>query len=79
MVIGLANRQCYTTGTRVISEAMALPDLPDGFRELGQIILTGDFRDGQQLGTACERLWQGLNIWAKDHGYQIISQERIPF
>jgi len=27
----------------------------------------------------CERLWQGLNIWAKDHGYQIISQERIPF
>ena len=79
MVVGLANRQCYTTGTRVIPEAMALPDLPDGFRELGQIILTGDFRDGQQLGTASERLWQGLNIWAKDHGYQFISQERIPF
>jgi kanamycin nucleotidyltransferase len=79
MVVGLANRQCYTTGTRVISEAMALPDLPDGFRELRPIILTGDFRDGQQLGTACERLWQGLNIWAKDQGYQFISQERIPF
>ena len=79
MVVGLANRQCYTTGTRVILEAMALPDLPGGFRELGQIILTGDLRDGQQLGTLCERLWQGLNIWANDHGYQIISQERIPF
>jgi kanamycin nucleotidyltransferase len=79
MVVGLANRQCYTTGTSVIPEAMALPDLPNGFRELGQIILTGDLRDGQQLGIACERLWQGLNIWAKDHGYQFISQERIPF
>jgi kanamycin nucleotidyltransferase len=79
MVVGLANRQCYTTGTQVISEAMALPDLPDGFRELGQIILTGDLRDGQQLGTLCERLWHGLNVWANEHGYQFISQERIPF
>jgi kanamycin nucleotidyltransferase len=72
MVVGLANRQCYTTGTRVIAEAMALPDLPNGFRELGQIILEGDLRDGQQLGTACEHLWQGLNVWAQDHRYQII-------
>jgi kanamycin nucleotidyltransferase len=79
MVVGLANRQCYTTGTRVISEAIALPNLPNGFRELGQIMLTGDLRDGQQLGTVCERLWQGLNIWANEHRYQIISQERIPF
>jgi kanamycin nucleotidyltransferase len=79
MVVGLANRQCYTTGTRVISEALALPDLPDGFGELGQIMLTGDFRDGQHIGKACERLWQGLNIWATDHGYSIISPQRIPF
>jgi len=79
LVVGLANRHCYTTGTRVISEAVALPDLPDGFRELGQVVLTGDLRDGEQLGAASERLWRGLNIWAQDHGYQIISQERIPF
>jgi kanamycin nucleotidyltransferase len=79
MVVGLANRQCYTTGTRVISEAMTLPDLPDGFRELGQIILTGDFRDGQLLGRVCEHLWQGLNMWSNSHGYQIISPQRIPF
>jgi kanamycin nucleotidyltransferase len=79
MVVGLANRNCYTTGTRVISEAIALPDLPDGFGELGHVILTGDLRDGQQLAAACERLWQGINIWAQDHGYQFISSERIPF
>jgi kanamycin nucleotidyltransferase len=79
MMVGLANRQCYTTGTRVLSEAVALPDLPDGFRELSQVIFTGDFRDGQQLGTACERLWQGINVWAQSHGYQFISPERIPF
>ena len=79
MVVGLANRQCYTTGTHIISEAVALPDLPDGFRELGQVILTGDLRDYLRLGTACERLWQGLYIWAESHGYQIISPEKIPF
>jgi kanamycin nucleotidyltransferase len=79
LVVGLANRHCYTTGTRVISEAMALPDLPDGFRELGQMILTWDLRDGQQLGAACECLWQGINIWAQGHEYQFISPERIPF
>jgi kanamycin nucleotidyltransferase len=79
MVVGLANQRCYTTGTRVLPEAMALPDLPDGFRALGQVILTGDLRDGQQLGAVCELLWQGLSIWADGHGYQIISPERIPF
>jgi kanamycin nucleotidyltransferase len=79
LVVGLANRHCYTTGTRVISEAVALQDLPDGFRELGQVVLTGDLRDGEQLGAACERLWRGLNIWAGGHGYRIISPQRIPF
>jgi kanamycin nucleotidyltransferase len=79
LVIGLANRQCFTTSMRIIPEAIVLPDQPIGFRELGQIILAGDFRDDQQLGTACEHLWQGINIWAQDHKYQIISQERIPF
>jgi kanamycin nucleotidyltransferase len=78
MVVGLANRQCYTTGTQVLPEAMALPDLPDGFREVGHVILTGDLRDGQQLFAACERLWKGLNTWAEGHGYQLISPERIP-
>jgi kanamycin nucleotidyltransferase len=79
MVVGLANRQCFTTGTRVISEAMTLSDLPNGFRELGQTILAGDLHDGQQLVTACEHLWRGLNIWAQDHGYHYISPQRIPF
>jgi kanamycin nucleotidyltransferase len=79
LIVGLANRQCYTTGTRVISEAIALPDLPDGFRELGQVILMGDLRNEQQLGAACEHLWQGLNLWAQGHGYRFISPERIPF
>ncbi|MFL5667203.1 MAG: kanamycin nucleotidyltransferase C-terminal domain-containing protein [Ktedonobacteraceae bacterium] len=79
MILGLANRHCYTTGTRLIPEAIALSDLPDGFSELGQVILTGDLRDGQQLGATCERLWQGINLWAQGHGYQFISPERIPF
>ena len=79
LVVGLANRHCYTTGTRVISEAVDLPDLPGRFRELGQVVLAGDLRDGLQLAAACERLWQGLNVWSEDYGYQIISQERIPF
>ncbi len=79
MMVGLANRQCYTTETHIFSEAVALSDLPDGFRELGQIILTGDLRDRQQLGAVCERLWHGLNIWMQNHSYQFISPRRIPF
>jgi hypothetical protein len=71
-------KECIS-GTRVISEAVALQDLPDGFRELGQVVLTGDLRDREQLGAACERLWRGLNIWAEGHGYRIISPQRIPF
>lgn len=36
-------------------------------------------RDRKQLGIVCEHLWQGLNTWAQDHGYQFFSQERMPF
>ncbi len=79
MVIGLANQQCFTTGTSVISEAMVLPDRPEGFSELGQLILTGDLHDSQQLVTTSEHLWQSLNIWAQVHAYHYISHERIPF
>lgn len=79
MVIGLANRQCFSTGTSVITEAMVLPDRPEGFSELGKLILTGDLHDSRQLGTLCENLWQGINEWAKEHTYHYISYEHIPF
>jgi kanamycin nucleotidyltransferase len=79
IVIGLANRQCFTTGTTVIAESMALQNRPEGFSELGQLILSGDLHDSQQLGTLCENLWQGINDWAKEHRYHYISYERFPF
>jgi kanamycin nucleotidyltransferase len=79
MVVGLANRHCYTTATRALPEAMALPDLPDGFGDVAHLVLAGVLRDGQHLVAATERLWQGLNVWADGHGYRPISPERIPF
>jgi hypothetical protein len=26
-----------------------------------------------------EHLWQGINKWAQEHGFNYISSERIPF
>jgi len=47
-----------------------LPDLPDGLRELGQIILTGDFRDGQQSSAVFS---------PKERPFFLLSQEKSLF
>ena len=63
MAVGVANRQ-YTTGTQVISEAMALPDLPDGVGELGQIILFSTLQPPCSIRELIDRSFT-LLIWNK--------------
>jgi kanamycin nucleotidyltransferase len=78
MAIGLANHHCYTTGTQVLTEAVALPDRPAGFETLVTRIQTGQLADADALFIITDTLWTGIVAWATTHHWQIVSPQRIP-
>lgn len=75
-LIGLHNRQTYSTAARVLEEALVLPDRPDGFDALARLVMSGDLREPLE---ALETFWAGVQAWAAAHGYPIVSEHRIPF
>lgn len=79
MVVGLAHRHCYTTRPTVLLEAMALPDLPEGFVALCELVMKGDLRDHWHVADMCEAAWQGVYAWASRRKYTLIELETIPF
>lgn len=78
MLIGLHNRKLYSTGAKVLPEALELPHRPAGFDQVARLVMTGDLTDPAKIVTACEAFWDGLQEWAAQHQY-VIHSERIPF
>lgn len=78
MILGLHHRTLFTTGARVLPEALALPDRPQGYDQVAGLVMSGDLADPERIVKACEAYWQGLTVWAAKHGYTIVSPP-IPF
>jgi kanamycin nucleotidyltransferase len=78
MLIGLHNRKLYSTGAKVLPEALELPNRPAGFDQVARLVMAGDLDDPAKIVGACEAFWDGLQEWAAQHQY-VIHSERIPF
>lgn len=78
-LIGLHNRLYYSTGSRVLTEALTFPHRPDGFDELTGLVMAGTLSEQVALADACERFWAGVVAWAEAHGYRIVAEQEIPF
>lgn len=78
MLIGLHNRQLYSTGAKVLPEALELPHRPAGFDQVARLVMAGDLTDPAKIVSACEAFWEGLQEWAAQHQY-VIHSERVPF
>lgn len=78
MLIGLHNRKLYSTGARVLPESLELPDRPDGYDMVANMVMSGQLSEPDRIIDACEQFWNGLVSWAAEHDYMIHS-ERIPF
>ncbi|PLR79244.1 KNTase domain-containing protein [Bacillus sp. V3-13] len=77
-LIGLANRQYYSTRARTFEESMKLKSKPSGYNELAQAIMAGRLDDKQHVYQLCENLWTGLNSWYDELGIDYIVKE-LPF
>lgn len=56
-----------------------LPDPPQGFHFLADLVLRGDLRDASTLASVCDTLWAGLVSWARERKYTLVASEEIPF
>jgi kanamycin nucleotidyltransferase len=77
--LGLAHRYLYRTKSSVLDEAVNLPDPPEGFHTLAQMVMMGNLQDAKTVNSACDTLWSGLVRWAKERGYTLIAPHGIPF
>lgn len=79
MVIGLHNRRTFSTGSRVLEEALTMQERPAGFDSLAKVVMAGELSEPGVVHQLCEAFWDGLITWAEAHGYELTSAGRIPF
>ncbi|QQE80625.1 kanamycin nucleotidyltransferase C-terminal domain-containing protein [Alicyclobacillus sp. SO9] len=77
-LIGLANKQYYSTRAKTFEESLLARSKPDGYAELVQHIMNGSLSDRDHTYKLCEQLWNGLNDWLKELGIEYVETE-LPF
>ncbi|MEZ4860627.1 MAG: kanamycin nucleotidyltransferase C-terminal domain-containing protein [Caldilineaceae bacterium] len=65
LLIGLAHRTLYTTGTKMLAESMLLPDRPAGHDALCQMVMSGQLADSEAVADVLENAWIGIGPWAE--------------
>jgi kanamycin nucleotidyltransferase len=78
-VIGLHARRTFTSGGRLLEEALALPDRPAGFDELATRVVRGELTEPEAIHASCEAFWVGMCRWADRHHYRMLTERSIPF
>lgn len=71
LVIGLANRHLYTASATLFAESLTLPDRPNGYESLCELVTSGRLNDAARIAHAANALWEGLEAWAAAHGWEI--------
>ncbi|ENQ3106146.1 ANT(4')-I family aminoglycoside nucleotidyltransferase [Bacillus cereus] len=79
MILGLHNKQYFTTSAQVLPEAIAFTDKPEGFDELCEIVMSGYLSEPKEIIHVCENFWKGLLSWSAENGYFIKCSNDIPF
>lgn len=75
----LLHRHIYMTSSSLMREALALPTLPDGYRELVQMVTTGELHDKPRVVAALERTWAGIGPWLAHHEVALDARMAWPW
>jgi kanamycin nucleotidyltransferase len=72
-LIGLLNKQYYTSRAVTLEESIEKPIKPKGYVELAKKVISGELSEKKELYLLCENLWLGLNNLLKDLGIEYRS------
>jgi kanamycin nucleotidyltransferase len=67
LMAALLHRHIYTTSSSLMREALALPTLPEGYRELAGMVIAGQLHDKLRVAAAIEATWAGFGPWFAQH------------
>lgn len=65
-LIGLINKQHYSTRALTLEESITRSMKPEGYSELAEKVISGELSDKEELYRLCENLWTGLNEWLEN-------------
>lgn len=77
-LIGLANKQYFSTRARTFIEALNMASKPTAYEELVRLVMAGSLDDKEHVYEHCEMLWTGLNAWFDEMGIDY-KLEELPF
>ncbi|MGM1049288.1 MAG: kanamycin nucleotidyltransferase C-terminal domain-containing protein [Bacillota bacterium] len=72
-LIGLLNKQYYTSRSVTLEESIEKPIKPEGYVELAKKVISGELSDKEELYLLCENLWFGLNNLLEELGIEYRS------
>lgn len=67
-LIGLFNKQYYSTRALTLEESITKSIKPEGYSELAEKVICGELSDKEELYRLCENLWTGLNELLEELG-----------
>ncbi|HMN60028.1 MAG TPA: kanamycin nucleotidyltransferase C-terminal domain-containing protein [Anaerolinea sp.] len=67
-LVGLHNRQVYTSGASLFSESLELPGRPRGYDALARLVMAGDLGDPERAAGLLDAFWEGVEDWAAEQG-----------
>jgi kanamycin nucleotidyltransferase len=79
LIAALVHRRLYSTGSTLLAESLALPDLPDGYDAACRLVMAGELSDAARNAAALEALWVGLGPWLTHHGIDMEPNARWPW
>lgn len=79
LMLGLAHRHCYTTGSSMVKESLQLPNRPDGYDGLCALVQSGRLADEDEVAAQTERLWVGMEAWTEEMGIEFDGWVGWPF
>lgn len=73
-LVGLANRSLFSSASRMFTEALALPNQPDGYQAICQMVTSGKLSDPEKIVESANIFWGGVEDWAEANGIRIVEQ-----
>jgi len=75
-LVGLAARHLYPSAAEMLADSLSLPDLPDGYIDLCQLVISGRLDESEHIGAVVDAFWAGTEVWARKRGLRIETSLR---